>query len=172
MNIFVVDKDPIVAAHQLCDKHVVKMIVEGCQMLSTVHRMSASHVVYAPIELYKASFHNHPCTIWARKTTANYQWLADHTHALSLEYTHRYGKIHLSHEMTKWFIAHCPLQIPQGDLTTFAQAMPDKYKCSDAVTAYRNYYLYEKSRFAKWKFTQAPEWYTQGLVDVSMQVLQ
>ena len=33
MNIFVLDKDPYVAAQMMCDKHVVKMILEGCQML-------------------------------------------------------------------------------------------------------------------------------------------
>jgi len=37
MNIFVLDKDPYVAAQMMCDKHVVKMILEGSQMLSTVH---------------------------------------------------------------------------------------------------------------------------------------
>ena len=39
MNIFVVDEDPRVAAKSLCDKHVVKMIVESGQMLSTTHRV-------------------------------------------------------------------------------------------------------------------------------------
>ena len=39
MNIFILDNDPIKAAQQQCDKHVVKMIVESGQMLSTVHRM-------------------------------------------------------------------------------------------------------------------------------------
>ena len=36
MNIFVVDEDPEIAARQLCDKHVVKMILESAQMLCTV----------------------------------------------------------------------------------------------------------------------------------------
>ena len=166
MNIFVVDHCPIASAKQLCDKHVVKMIVEGCQMLSTIHRMSGSHVVYAPVELYKESFHNHPCTIWARQTTSNYMWLADHTFALSCEYTHRYGKTHKAHDMTVWFSKYYPLRTPEGDLTPFAQAMPDEYKVpGNAVQAYRNYYIGAKSRFAKWKFTKAPEWYTEGLTN-------
>jgi hypothetical protein len=49
--------------------------------------------------------------------------------------------------------------------------MPDKYKNSDAVQAYRDYYIHEKSRFDKWKFTEPPEWYTQGVNNVQMQVL-
>ena len=171
MNIFVVDECPVISAQQLCDKHVVKMVVEGCQMLSTIHRMFASHIVYAPVELYKESFRNHPCTIWARQTTSNYMWLANHTNELSKEYTNRYGKIHAAHQLTQWFIRTIPGQIPYGDLTPFAQAMPDKYKCEDGVTAYRNYYIYEKSRFAKWKFTEPPQWYTEGVMNVQMQVL-
>jgi len=39
MNIFYVHKNPIVAAKMLIDKHVVKMIVESAQMLSTAHRL-------------------------------------------------------------------------------------------------------------------------------------
>ena len=39
MNIFVLDKDPKVAAEEHCDKHVVKMIGESAQMLSTAHRI-------------------------------------------------------------------------------------------------------------------------------------
>lgn len=38
MNIFVLDRDPYIAASYHCDKHVVKMIVEYAQLLSTAHR--------------------------------------------------------------------------------------------------------------------------------------
>lgn len=171
MNIFVVDEDPFAAASQLCDKHVVKMIVEGCQMLSTIHRLAGSHVIHAPVELYKASFENHPCTVWARQSQHNYYWLADHTFALSNEYTHRYGKIHKAHNMTRWFTIHLPNGLTNTKPTPFAQAMPDKYKQANAVQAYRDYYIHEKARFAKWKFTNEPEWFTEGVKNVSMQVL-
>ena len=36
MNIFVLDRNPSRAAHMMCDKHVVKMIIESAQMLSAV----------------------------------------------------------------------------------------------------------------------------------------
>ena len=35
MNIFFVDRDPVAAAQALYDKHVVKMILESAQLLST-----------------------------------------------------------------------------------------------------------------------------------------
>jgi hypothetical protein len=49
----------------------------------------------------------------------------------------------------------------------FAQAMPDQYKNSDAVRAYRDYYIYEKSRFAKWKTGNVPSWYTEGVSNIN-----
>ena len=44
MNIFVLDNDPVIAAQTQCDKHVVKMIVESAQMLSTAHRLLDGNV--------------------------------------------------------------------------------------------------------------------------------
>ena len=162
MNIFVVDEDPIVSATQLCDKHVVKMIVEGCQMLSTVHHLGGCNETF----LYKKSFMNHPCTVWSRASSHNYLWLAQHTHELSNEYTYRYGKTHKAHDLTQWFVSNIPRYIiTNGEARTpFAQAMPDQYKVADdAVSAYRNYYLGEKKRFAKWSKRNIPEWYSEGL---------
>lgn len=161
MNIFVLNSHPTVAAQEMCDKHVVKMILEGCQMLSTIHRMASSHVLYAPVELYKQSFMNHPCTVWARQSVENYKWLASHTFGLSVEYTHRYGKTHKAHDMTLWFMQHVPHIIKNADLTPFAQAMPEKYKHKNAVVAYRQYYIGEKARFAKWKNVNIPDWFAE-----------
>jgi hypothetical protein len=38
MNIFALDRDPFQAAQMHCDRHVIKMIVEYAQLLSTAHR--------------------------------------------------------------------------------------------------------------------------------------
>ena len=162
MNIFVLNNDPAIAARDMCDKHVVKMIVEGCQMLSTNHRLSGSPTVYTvPMNLYKQAFANHPCTVWARQTKENYMWLADHTLELCHEYTRRYNRVHSCEDMSVWFSKYYPLRTPDGDLTSFAQAMPDQYRNEDAVVAYRKYYLGEKARFAKWKNGIVPAWYSE-----------
>ena len=39
MNVFALHQHPIAAAKMHCDKHVVKMILETAQLLSTAHRM-------------------------------------------------------------------------------------------------------------------------------------
>jgi hypothetical protein len=170
MNIFVVDYNPIQAAKDLSDKHVVKMIVESCQMLSTTHLLAKDHghmlINSENFNHYKLSFKNHPCTVWVRQSSANYLWLAEHAYELTYEYAFRYKKKHKCKPMTDWYLRNVPHYIPTGYLTPFAQAMPDKYKCDDAVTAYRNYYIGEKSRFAKWKMGIIPEWYTNALAKV------
>ena len=39
MNIFYLHKDPEISAKMHCDKHVVKMIIEYAQLMSTAHRI-------------------------------------------------------------------------------------------------------------------------------------
>ena len=39
LNLFYLHNDPVISAEMHCDKHVVKMIIEYAQMLSTAHRI-------------------------------------------------------------------------------------------------------------------------------------
>ena len=61
MNIFFLDKDPIIAAQYHCDKHCVKMILESAQLLSTAHRVLDEDDAHP--DLYKVAHKNHPSTI-------------------------------------------------------------------------------------------------------------
>ena len=79
MNIFVLDHSPKTSAEMMCDKHVVKMILETAQMLCTVAHNNG-HV--AP---YKAAFKNHPCTLWVGKTRQNWDWLIEHDHHVDVQ---------------------------------------------------------------------------------------
>lgn len=153
MNIFVLELNPYLAAKYHCDKHVVKMIVETAQILSSVHyAYSSPHTS----EIYKKTHYNHPCCIWARKTRQNYLWTLNLLKGLFLEYTKRYKKIHKTERLLK-YLEDCPIK--NGKLTSFAQAMPEQYRSSNVVEAYRNYYKGEKSKFAKWNYSEAPEWW-------------
>ena len=153
MNIFAVNKDPVIAAQQLCDKHVVKMILESAQMLCAPFEQGT-----AP---YKRTHYNHPCTKWIRESQANYEWLVSHAYALCDEYFYRYDKNHKSIHVIAWCANNSnKLSLDQElGLTPFAQAMPDEYKNDDAVQAYRDYYNGEKAYFAKWKLTTTPAWF-------------
>lgn len=154
MNIFVVDKDPKIAAQMLCDKHVIKMILESAQMLCSAHQE-------AP---YKRTHYNHPCSIWARTSRANYEWLIKHAYALVFEHSFRYpkSKPHKSLDVIMWCEENIDkLEFPEIGLTKFAQAMPDEYKQENVVEAYRAYYLCEKKTIASWKkYRKAPKWWS------------
>lgn len=152
MNIFYVDENPVIAAQMLCDKHVVKMILESAQLLCSVHYFYTSS--YQPV--YKLTHKNHPCSIWARTSVANYVWLCQHGLALCEEYTNRYGKIHKSEAVIRDCYSHIP-SIPDDHFTKPPLAMPDLYKSDDPVESYRKYYLGEKMGFATWK-TKPPYW--------------
>lgn len=153
MNIFAIDAHPMVAARQLPDKHVVKMPLESCQMVSIIYSkwyLNWGEVYKAdgtPYETKKGAFRNHPCTQWAAKNNYNLAWLISHGLHLCTEYTKRYGKIHscnktlfqakkLFHKKVgKAITIHCMVD-------SFARAMPDELKYDksiDDVTAYRKY---------------------------------
>lgn len=157
MNIFVVDLDPVIAASQLCDKHVVKMVLETAQMLCTVRNLSNldSH--------YKTAHPSHPCTIWARESSDNYEWLILHGLALAAEYTRRYGRTHKSQQVIEDCLESShQLTFPSIGLTPFAVCMGDEYKVTDDVVAsYRNYYINAKGYMAKWDKREGsrPDWF-------------
>ena len=189
MNIFVVNQDPIVAAKNLCDKHVVKMIVETAQLLSTTHRVLDGNpaVVLSPkgrkikrylmenIELEntlcKSVMVNHPCTQWTMQSTHNYNWLLLHGKSLCSEYTYRYYSTHSMQHLFDTHLSQLPINLIKNgkhESTPYAQAMPEQYRNPDnAVEAYRNYYIHEKNRFAKWTRREPPMWYTQGLLELN-----
>jgi len=46
----------------------------------------------------------------------------------------------------------------------------DHCKNNDVVTAYRNYYIQEKSYFAKWKFVKQPDWFNEGVNNANIRL--
>ena len=174
MNIFYISEDPYQAAKWMVDKHVVKMILESAQLLSTAHRVldgkewvdSSSGRRIKRWELgdgrehvmYKATHINHPSAVWCRQSVENYLWLVEHFHALLDEYTYRYNKRHKCHDML-YTLQSPPLQLKAWDATPMICAMPDEYQTSsDPVENYRNYYRVGKVNLHKWTSRKAPDW--------------
>ena len=159
MNIFYLDRDPVTASQMMCDKHVVKMILESAQMLSTAHRVLDGDTYANKVGLYKMAHKNHPSTIWVRSSIENYDWLSGHMQALMKEYTYRYDKHHATERLSQ------PLSNPPNNIswgvrfTDPPQCMPDYCKNEDTVSAYQNYYILKKSNFATWKRRDKPEWF-------------
>ena len=179
MNIFYIDKDPVQAAEWMVDKHVVKMILESAQLLSTAHRLLDGEQVMGKTKtgrnakrwilndarepvIYQATHINHPSAVWCRTSVENYIWLADHLHALLAEYTYRYGKKHKVEGDLSYMLLSPPKNLQEWDMTTMPSAMADEYKISDdPIVNYRNYYKVGKARMHSWKNRQPPEWINQ-----------
>ncbi len=161
MNIFVLHTDPAIAAQMHCDKHVPKMVVEAAQMMASALRRHGATDKDMPLTKagtpYKGGYAHHPCTIFAGDSRDNFIWLSHHALALCGEYISRFNKVHACHGPIKLMSTMFHI-IPEGELTSFAQAMPDEYRDDDAVKAYQAYY--HSKQFAKWeKGTPAPDWW-------------
>lgn len=155
MNIFVLDYDIKKCAEYHCDRHVVKMVLEYAQILSTVSR---EFVDYG--WLYKSTHKNHPATIWTRESKENFLWLIELGLELSKEYTRRYNKFHKSGDIIRQIANICDkIKLEPKGLTDFALCMPDEYKVKSSVKSYRNYYLNNKKEIAKWNYGKIPYWW-------------
>jgi len=186
MNIFYLDKDPIVAAQMSCDKHVCKMIIESAQMLSTAHRMIDGTQYTGKTKkgrnikrwlhpnsnleetLYLACHTGHPSTLWVMASAYHYNWLYKHMIELHNQWKLRYGHMH-DHKTIQLLgdiLKYPPNKIPLNKIATEpTPAMPDYCKIpGDSIASYRKYYVFEKQRFATWKSpASVPDWYLDGV---------
>ena len=156
MNIFYLDKEPRLCAQYHVDKHVVKMILETAQLLSTAHWLTGGE---GP---YRATHKNHPSAIWARSNTSNYTWLCELGIELCKEYTYRYGKTHKTQQHLEWLSTNIP-SISDGKFTPPTLAMPDTFIEEDNLIAYRKYYTYGKKHLHSWKKREQPKFIMEGI---------
>ena len=177
MNIFVLSENPYEAAWMQCDKHVVKMVTESAQMLSTAHRMLDGEMYTEKSAngrnikrwrldddredvLMKACHTGHPCTLWTMASKTNYHWHYQHYHGLAEEYEYRYGKKHgaFNRDTTIYkLLGKFPKNISDGGQTPFALAMKNNPECivegydkprnAQDVQSYRNYYHTKQDNF-------------------------
>ena len=179
MNIFYIDHDPMQAAEWMVDKHVVKMILESAQLLSTAHRVLDGEEYEGKsqsgrkarrwrlpdqrdVVLYSATHINHPSAVWCRQSVENYIWLVDHLYALMQEYTYRYDKQHKCYGELSYLLQSPPHKLKEWDWTPMPSCMVDEYIVSnDPIENYRNYYRLGKTNLHKWTKRQPPEWITQ-----------
>ena len=187
MNIFVLDESPFIAAEMQCDKHVVKMVTESAQMLSTAHRILDGEMYIEKSAngrnikrwrldderedvLMKACHTGHPCTLWTMESINNYRWHYSHYCALAAEYEYRYGKKHGAFnrdteigEMLKWLPKKLYASQPDSRPTPFRLAMKANPECmveGDPVQSYRNFYHTKQDRFKMaWTKRDIPWWF-------------
>jgi hypothetical protein len=175
VNIFYIDVSPTQCAQWMVDKHVVKMILETCQLLSTAHRIidgtptqgksktgrNVTRYVlsdYREDILYQATHINHPSSVWCRESVFNYSWLYRHLLALNDEYEYRYSKTHKCSSLYE-ALKLPPLNIPTGMFSQPTPAMDKSFIISnDSVENYRNYYKQGKVHLHSWTKREKPVW--------------
>jgi hypothetical protein len=184
MNIFYLSENPIEAAEWMVDRHVVKMILESAQLLSTAHRIldGKEIQIQADIEqidgtiktrkkklwllgdareeiIYSATHINHPSAVWARTSIENYNWLVDHFFALMQEYNYRYEKTHKCFGEISFALCTPPKNLEEYDMTKMPSCMAEEYIVSDdPILNYRNYYKMGKTHLHSWKKRSPPWW--------------
>lgn len=183
MNIFYLSKNQIECAQFHNSKHVVKMILEYSQLLSTAHRIidgteitvksnSGRNVKRWILDdnrndiLYSATHASHPSAIWVRQSLSNYMWLSHLLVELCKEYTYRYGKVHKCESigLVKMLLNTVPKNISNGPFTEPTPAMDKSYIIpNDSIKSYRNYYVNAKQHLASWSgkinSRNVPDWY-------------
>lgn len=171
MNRFIIDKEPAAIAEQLCDEHIIKMILEEAQMLNTAARIHAPDFA-EEAGLYKIAYKNHPCTIWVRDNHMNYRFGVRLMYAMNKEYMYRYpvksdGKPNTGHASMRHFDALIDAEKYMPNYTNFMTKHPQCFSGLDhlktdehwPVIAYRTFYKVDKSKFASYnKGRSMPQW--------------
>ena len=179
MNIFVTDEDPVLAARDLCDKHVrSKMQIEGAIMLAhafpqeVLNHESTPKTKSGKSRKSGKGYSKHQCSIWARESKDNFMWLVNHTLEQFNERMYRWPNS--AEHFTKDFIVWCSKNlhnttIQKSSLTPFAVAISDDCICRkiipnfnnlSVVDQYRAYIIYDKD-FATWTKRESPSWYNR-----------
>ena len=161
MNIFGIDTDTTSCATYHTDRHIVKMPLETAQMVSFVyyHKDLWDGEVPNLLMNFSAGHDKHPCSLWLRENLVNFLWTCEFGIKLIEEYRFRYDS--QKHERCKmifeWSLDNLP-NLPVGEFTPFAKAMPEEYKVDCSIESYRNYYKLGKSELHQWTKRNKPEW--------------
>ena len=187
MNIFILHWKQRKAARWHVDKHVIKMLLETCQLLYTAHwvlfypflRECKSAIALsktqkclevpeymwsAPVTKsgeigYRPCHIWHPCQKWTRVCSGNYLWLAKLGLELAKEFQVRFKKEHSCEKHIKWLYDNIPLDIKMFPRRVFPIAMYNEYKISkDPIVCYRNYYRKGKINLIQYTGREKPHW--------------
>lgn len=163
MNIFYLDQCPRKAARMHCDKHVVKMILEYAQLLSTAHHvLDGADGAYVD-KLYRVTHKNHPSAVWVRQSTLHYKYVYDMFVELCTVYTEIYGKVHLTQTKLLHVLRHQPDGMESKQFEQPPQCMPEEFHSNDSVKSYQDYYRIAKAAILKYKSRNLPNFLQENL---------
>ena len=161
VNFFFLDKNPKLNAQYYCDKHVNKIMIEICQLLSNVLHNNTN--LKPP---YKKTT-NIPITLapykWANYSKGNYIYLLNLAEALLNEYKYRYDKNeHKTEKVIEWLKNNIPNHFKHKKRTKLFYTknidLFHKY-IKDDVDCFRYIYVNYKCKNDKWTKRKKPKWF-------------
>jgi hypothetical protein len=161
VNFFFLDKNPKLNAQYYCDKHVNKIMIEICQLLSNVLHNNTN--LKPP---YKKTT-NIPITLapykWANYSKGNYIYLLNLAEALFNEYKFRYDKNeHKTEKVIEWLKNNIPNHFKHKKRTKLFYTknidLFHKY-IKDDVDCFRYIYVNYKCKNDKWTKREKPKWF-------------
>ena len=170
MNIFAIERntcgeiDWIQSAKSQDNYRVVKMILESCQILSTVLNEQG---INAP---YRSFNPKHPSCLWAAESSDNFLNLVEHCDAMIEEYRSRFGKRHKCKAVLNKIVKlYDPDRFSTSEPTPLRMAIPNEFKSDDIVESYRRFYASKpKIRYPKNKI---PSWFIKYRGEKEYQVI-
>jgi hypothetical protein len=167
MNIFATYPDPTDSARYLDDQRLVKMISESAQLLSTACHVNGTWKEGMP----RPTHPNHPCSVWARRRRANFEWLYEHMLALQAEWLHRYDhdpkRVHAMVERFEHGKGYRLRKKLKSGSTPFANCAASKPLGLDFRHMEDTHLAYRKYLRARWRI-QAREWPAKRLAVCSV----
>jgi len=184
VNIFALDSNPVKAAIQHSDYHVISQLKEGVQIMCTV-----VHLLGCGTPNLCAPTHpDHPSVRWALVRADNFHWLYQLVFALNSEYRMRYGKTKDHNSMWQADEASAIYEKQIGwreGMTAWPQVMPAAFQrpignevtarhvgdAHPSVQAYRAYYATDKRTLrgkpVSWTGRSTPSWFENQNADLS-----
>lgn len=161
MQLFIIDKDPHIAAYSLADCHVRKQIIETAQILTAYWVNSGfERLEWMP----EPQNYHHP--VVRAINPYNVGWVTDHFETLLSEFEFRFGKQH-SYECFKFSYID---KIIENNLLDILCSCKIEYfhrmfsgftpEPSDIVSEYRQYYRWKSTQIKDFGYTgvKPPEW--------------
>lgn len=155
MNIFILDKDLKKNAEYYCDQHLVKMILESAQLLSSVVLIKGGS---SP---YKLTHKNHPCTKWLLENGLHWDFLISLVTALNEEYKRRF-KHDENHKSFDVILSLIKPNYEKNSPIKEYIVVTDKIErltLNKTISSYRKYYKKKSMEFnMRWSNISKPKW--------------
>lgn len=163
MNYFILDYDVKKSVCYLDNKRLSKMMVETCQVLSTVFR-DVIDEKFVPEYIYKSTHKNHPVVKWCCDDVRNFKEMVEYLGHGIEEQKRRFGtekelKVERLYGFFKQLVDEEVIDafmINKGVYNHYVLCMPNNFEESDVIVSYRKYFSSKENIY--YDYEDIPVW--------------